>query len=125
MEAKCGTKWVINQNAYMHAVYIFSGGLKQDIYNGRERQRRSNDRERLHMDAYLQLHTVKPYKQRHHQFQRLHNNPCRRNGAELKSTDDNQTAERCYRESISPLLRLTRADDTIYNINKTSDGGYT
>lgn len=29
MEAKCGTKWVINQNAYMHAVYIFSGGLNK------------------------------------------------------------------------------------------------
>lgn len=44
-------KMGINQNAYMHAVYIFFRGLKQDIYNGRERQRRSNDRERLHMDA--------------------------------------------------------------------------
>lgn len=29
MEAKCGTKWVVNQNVYMHAVYIFSGGLNK------------------------------------------------------------------------------------------------
>ena len=61
----------------------FLRGLKQDIYNGRERQRRSNDRERLHMDAYLQLHTVKPYKQRHNQLQRLYHNTYRRDGAEL------------------------------------------
>lgn len=29
MEAKCVTKWVMNQNVYMHAVYIFSGGLNK------------------------------------------------------------------------------------------------
>lgn len=29
MEAKCGTKWGINRNVYMHAVYIFLGGLNK------------------------------------------------------------------------------------------------
>mgnify|MGYP000137418259 CR=1 FL=1 len=29
MEAKCGTKWVISPNVYMHAIYIFSGGLNK------------------------------------------------------------------------------------------------
>lgn len=71
-----------SKRIYACSIHFFRG-LKQDIYNGRERQRRSNDRERLHMDAYLQLHTVKPYKQRRHQFQRLYHNTYRQNGAEL------------------------------------------
>ena len=82
-DGKRQDKMGINQNAYMHAVYIFSGGLNKTYIMAAERQRRSNDRERLHMDAYLQLHTVKPYKQRHNQFQRLYHNTYRRDGAEL------------------------------------------
>ena len=73
----------INPNVYMHAIYILAEGLNKTYIMAAERQRRSNDRERLHMDAYLQLRTVKPYKQRHNQLQRLYHNTYRRDGAEL------------------------------------------
>lgn len=82
-DGKRQDKMGINQNAYMHAVYIFFRGLKQDIYNGRKRQRRSYDRERLHMDDYRQLHNIEPCKQLHNQFQRLYHNTYRQHGAEL------------------------------------------
>ena len=44
-------KMGINPNVYMHAIYILAEGLNKTYIMAAERQRRSNDRERLHMDA--------------------------------------------------------------------------
>ena len=72
-----------SKRIYACSIHFFQGGLNKTYIMAAERQRRSNDRERLHMDAYLQLRTVKPYKQRHNQLQRLYHNTYRRDGAEL------------------------------------------